>query len=50
MLEPPNAYVDHLGNSAAYDGKSPLIWRVSAYAVTVRDSAILLVEPVWAAR
>lgn len=50
MLESAKTYVDHLGNLIAYDGESPLAWRVSAYAIVVRDGAILMVQPVWAAR
>lgn len=49
-IEPAKLYVDHVGNTVAYDGQQPLIWRVSAYAMAIRDDAILMVEPVWAAR
>lgn len=43
-------YQDHLGVQVPYDGQSLVIWRVSAYAVVLRDENLLLVEPVWADR
>ncbi len=50
LPEPAPTYVDHLGVKVRHDGRSPVSWRVSAYAVVVRDGALLMVEPAWAAR
>lgn len=50
LSEASKTYVDHLGVAVPHDGRSPIAWRVSTYAVVVRDGALLMVEPVWAAR
>lgn len=50
MPPPTRSFVNHLGVSIPYDDSGRLAWRVSAYAVVVRNDAILLVEPAWASR
>jgi 8-oxo-dGTP pyrophosphatase MutT (NUDIX family) len=50
MPDQPLFYEDHVGTREQYDGRSPLSWRVSTYAVAVRDDALLMVEPAWAKR
>ncbi len=43
-------YLDALCNEVAYDGVSPVSWRVSAYVLAVRGGRVLMVEPEWARR
>jgi 8-oxo-dGTP pyrophosphatase MutT (NUDIX family) len=53
MTNVPNAaraYVDHLGRSVPYDGRSRILWRVSSYAVALLENSVLMVEPMWAKR
>ena len=41
---PPQRYRDARGNAVAYDGTTPVTWRIGAYVLAERDGRVLMIE------